>query len=741
MEDDASRVTASAGAASPSHVRNAYVVLAVFVTIVVAVAAYADGWRIDNRVESWAASTGEERAFVLLNERFGGDAHVLVRVAAEERVLPGAAEDFVDGLGATLATLPAVRSVFDPAHVPLSGAGSFSERLSRLRQSPLEHALDAVGEHDEPFRMDLILALEPGAAPEALAALADGLAEQRARSKASGIELRAAGHPLVSAGLDVESRRVDTVFAPLLVVIALGVTALLLRSVPLAVAALLPAMLTSAAVRAALRALGIDANMILVAAAPLVLVVTVASTLHLVLRVREERRRSGVPEAARLALCTTFGPALWAAATTAVGFGVFAVSEVRPVRQLGLAVAVAVTVAVPLVYRALPKVYAALSRPLARTSSVRSGARWRGLAVAAARHRWFILPVTATVLLGGVLAPRFMPVSTDALDYFPQGHPVREEFLELERGGATLSTVELLYRGTSDGSLDGEIATRIGERAAAIPGVRGVFGPADVRASIRATLGFDPTLAAAPILEAAQRSAARIDAAGEYGRITVRLKKSGLDHVLEVARGLEQLGASMVDGGSVSEVAVASTLIRLGALHDALVQTLAASLGLTALVVCIAFGVTLRDQRARMAALLANALPVALALSAAYTLGFGLDAATVMVASVVMGIAVDTTFHLLSGAAGKRESVFGERRVFLRSVERVGPAAFLGAVVLAAGFGALALADFQPTARFGVLTAIGIGAAFVADMVLVPAVLLAPRGGDARPAAHRKRDA
>ena len=133
MEDDASRVTASAGAASPSHVRNAYVVLAVFVTIVVAVAAYADGWRIDNRVESWAASTGEERAFVLLNERFGGDAHVLVRVAAEERVLPGAAEDFVDGLGATHATLPAVRSVFDPAHVPLSGSRAYDSRHSSTR--------------------------------------------------------------------------------------------------------------------------------------------------------------------------------------------------------------------------------------------------------------------------------------------------------------------------------------------------------------------------------------------------------------------------------------------------------------------------------------------------------------------------------------------------------------------------------------------------------------------------------
>ncbi len=725
MGHDAPRVVTSADAAS--DVRNAYVALAALVALVVAVAAYADGWRIDNRVESWAASTGEERALTLLNERFGGDAMVLVRVAADEIVLPGAAEAFVDQLGASLASLPAVRSVFDPAHVPLSGAGSLSERLSRLRHLPLERALDAVGEDNEPFRMDLVLALEPSAPPEALAALADGLAVERARSKSYGLELRAAGHPLVSAGLDVESRRVDTVFAPLLVVIALSLTAFLLRSIPLAVAALLPAMLTSAAVRAALRALGIDANMILVAAAPLVLVVMVASTLHLVLRVREERGRSDVPNAARLALRTTLGPALWAAATTAVGFGVFAVSAVRPVRQLGLVVAAAVAVAVPLVYLALPTVYAAFARPLTKATPSRAGARWRRLAVAAARRRRLILPFTAVALFAGVMAPRYMPVSTDALDYFPQGHPVREEFLELERGGATLSTVELLYRGTSDGGLDGEIAARLAEGAAAIPGVRGVFGPADVRASIRATLGFDPTLASAPILEAAQKAAARVDAAREYGRITVRLQRSGLDHVLEVARGLEQLGATMVEGGSFSEVAVASTLIRLGALHDALVQTLAASLGLTALVVCIAFGVTLRDRRAQVAALLANALPVALALTAALSLGFGLDAATVMVASVVMGIAVDTTFHLLSGAARKSASAFAARRSFLRSVERVGPPAFLGAVVLAAGFGALALADFQPTARFGILTSIGILAAFVADMVIVPAVLLVRR--------------
>jgi predicted RND superfamily exporter protein len=176
--------------------------------------------------------------------------------------------------------------------------------------------------------------------------------------------------------------------------------------------------------------------------------------------------------------------------------------------------------------------------------------------------------------------------------------------------------------------------------------------------------------------------------------------------------------------GAPEDVRITSSLTRLATLHDALVGTLATSLALTGGVAILAFLLALRGARERCAAILANVLPVALVLVAARLLGFALDAATVMVASVVMGIAVDTTFHLLL-TSRRRATELARRRAILRAFAQVGDAAFASAVVLVAGFGALACADFAPTARFGLASAIGVAVALGADLVVVPAIVLA----------------
>jgi len=702
-----------------------------------------NGWEIDNRVESWANAAGDDAAHDLLVERFGGDAAVLVRVegltlTGPAQVAEFAQEAFLLGLAARIDALAAVRAVFDPLGLPSTGGGGLRARFERALGSPLVQALDGAAD----TRVDYVVVVEPDARSEAQARLAAGIDLLRAEAAELGLQLRAAGHPLVAAGLDAASRRVDLVFGPLLAALALVACATFLRSVPLALVTMLPGILASAGLRAGLRALGIDANMILVAGAPLTFVVLVASTLHLVLRFLRLIEHGTPPvDAATRARTETLGAALFAAATTAVGFGVFGVSTVSAVRHLGLAVGVVVGCAVPLAYWLLPFVLpsalgtkaadarrrAALAAPERRG---RSGLRWRRIAAAAARRRGVVLAVTGVGLVAGALAPRGMHVSTDALDYFPTGHAVREEFLALERDGASLSTLDVLVTRPPGGRFDDAWCVALQRACAALPGVQGTFGPVDVSHELAATPGASPLRAlAAPLeREAAWRAAGRVDAAGEYGRLTVRSSTSDLRSIEALAAQLTELARTQQRlPGAPELVHVTSSLTRLASLQDALVGTLAMSLGLTGGVAILAFLLALRGARERSAAILANVLPVALALLAARALGFALDAATVMVASVVMGIAVDTTFHLLLSVRRRRATDFGQKRAVLRVFAQVGDAAFASAVVLTAGFGALAFADFAPTARFGLASAIGVAVALAADLVVVPAIVLARR--------------
>jgi len=670
-------------------------------------------------------------------------------------------------------------SVLDEVH-------DLASRLARSAATPLVSTLGLV----DPAlpRMDLLLALQVDAGPEehdALAASLDGL---RGEARDLGLRLRAAGHPLIAAGLDAESRRVDQVFGPLLVTIAALACAAFLRSLPLALVTMAPSVIGSLVLRAGLRALGVDANMILVAGAPLVFVLLVAAMLHLTLRfVRRCEAGERPVDAARGARRDTLSAALLAAATTAIGFGAFAASDVQAVRHLGLAVGSVVLVCVPLAYLVVPTALpGAVS--MARVASERRRAprfiRWRRLAVAAGRARGPVLVCAALGLVLGALAPLGMPVSTDALDYFPAHHTVRKEFLALEAEGAPLSSVDVFYRVPPRSQPDDDWAAALRARIEVLPDVAGTFGAADIRRHIAARLGADSTasgrsltgsLAANLLVPAALRRAGRVDEAGEWARLTVRASGSDFATIdrlttalkAEARRAEATLGSPTMPAatsgsptmpaatsgsptmpaatsgsplvpaaGAPREVLVVSSLARLSDLQDALAGTLASSLGLTVCVVLLVFAVVLRGARERWAALIANLLPVALALLTVRALGYALDAATVMVASVVMGVAVDTTFHLLSASRAERQGAFARRRAVLVGVDKVGDAAFASALVLGLGFASLGLADFAPTARFGIACAIGVSAAYGAYLVVLPAILL---GGPLRPVGHRRR--
>jgi hypothetical protein len=63
------------------------------------------------------------------------------------------------------------------------------------------------------------------------------------------------------------------------------------------------------------------------------------------------------------------------------------------------------------------------------------------------------------------------------------------------------------------------------------------------------------------------------------------------------------------------------------------------------------------------------------------------------------------------------------------ALARSGKALVFTALVLALGFATLSLSEFRPTARFGELTALTIGVALLAELLLLPALVhvLAPR--------------
>lgn len=694
-----------------NRLRIAWFVLVATVACAALLGAYGRAWPSDNRVQTWTRHGGADPAYTTLVERFGGDEAVLVRcdgfAAGDERALAWLVE-----LGPRLALLPAVLEVADPLHLPGPPLDS-EDPLGAVSERPLVRSLDLVAL--DPPRVDFVLAIDASALEPVRAVLAAEIARIETEASASGVRARAAGHPLVASALDAQSRRVDEVFGPLLALAAFVAAAVALRSLPLALVALLPAVIGSLGVRAALRAADWPSNLILVASGPLVFVIVLATVFHVVVGFRR-RFAAGIEQrnAAFETLRDVAGGAFFATVTTAIGFGVFLTSSIEAVQRLGIAVALAVLVCVPLGLVLATLLLAGL--PLRRPRAAREHARaWRKLPLRAARARWTVIAVGIVIIAAGAAAPAFLRRSTNGLEFFDRDHPLRTTFEAIEREGGSLSSLDVLV--TVDEAMKPLEIARAGLASdlASVDGVRGVFGPEAVSDEVSASAG--PM--AALVLPTALQTAKRFDPATHTYRWTVRFESGGAEHFDAIAAALEARARACTQLTAARSIDVTGTMLRVLGMQKSLTGTLVSSMALNLAATVLLFLLVVRSARELAAAVGANLVPVAASLAAAWALGFALDAATVMVSSVVLGLAVDNTFHLLL-AAGRTRARNSPRSV-ARAYQHVGPPALLASLSLALGFSMLTFSGFAPTSRFGGLTALGMLAASYGALLFLPA--------------------
>ena len=121
----------------------------------------------------------------------------------------------------------------------------------------------------------------------------------------------------------------------------------------------------------------------------------------------------------------------------------------------------------------------------------------------------------------------------------------------------------------------------------------------------------------------------------------------------------------------------------------------------------------------------ANGLPILMIFIVMGAAGIHLDMGTMMVASVAAGIAVDDTIHFFHHYKAQRNLGRNPDTAIIAAYERAGRAITLTTVILVAQFGILGFSDFAPSRNFGLLVAIGLASAWIFDMLVLPAAIVA----------------
>lgn len=123
-------------------------------------------------------------------------------------------------------------------------------------------------------------------------------------------------------------------------------------------------------------------------------------------------------------------------------------------------------------------------------------------------------------------------------------------------------------------------------------------------------------------------------------------------------------------------------------------------------------------------ALLPNILPVAMVLAVMYLCGIALDMFTMLIGSIAIGLIVDDSIHLLYSFKQYYRQRQNTMQAMTDSLLSTGRALASTTLVLCFAFLIYCLSSLTNLTAFGFLTALCIALALVADLLLLPAILL-----------------
>ena len=602
----------------------------------------------------------------------------------------------------------------------------------RLLASPLVRDLALVGDGGETLSVVAGLA---GDTPSS--AVVPALEQTLAARQAAGRRLDLLGLPVLEHALDRSSREVGVLFFPLLGAVVVLLLLSTLRTVGEIAAGLLYVAFCLGTLLGAFGWLGGTLNLVLVVLPPILFVVTLATAVHLLVRCRD-LRDEGHPhrEAVRLALAQKGRAVFWTGATTCVGFASLASAPVAPVRTLGLTAAVGIAWATMAAFTLLPSLLVLFEPGPHRHGRRSFEAAARRLAFTAARssvhHRRGVLAATALVALAGATGLPRLTVASNALEYLPAETPLRRAVEHAGRRGMPSASIDLLLVPRDGSRLDSGAAmgrlVELGRELRRVDGVLSVASAGSLLEEARLTSpGLPPGTGDALRLQAlagdprSRAFLARFVAPeGELARLTLGVRLAGypeLDRLLE--RVHRQVAATWPD---VTVHATGEYPLLLET-QRSLLATLGSSAAISLALIAGIFLFLLRSLRLSLVALVPNVLPVLLAFGGLGWVRLPLDIATVMVAAVVLGLAVDDTIHALVGARTRASSQANGEPPIVVAVAANGPAYTLTALLLAAGFGVCAASGFAPTARFGMLASLATFLVWIGALWLLPALV------------------
>lgn len=138
--------------------------------------------------------------------------------------------------------------------------------------------------------------------------------------------------------------------------------------------------------------------------------------------------------------------------------------------------------------------------------------------------------------------------------------------------------------------------------------------------------------------------------------------------------------------------------------------------------------IIVRSIRSGLILMIPNVLPVALVFGGMGWLGIKLDVASILTASVALGIAVDDTLHFMSWFLRGRQAGDSPSKAVASAVHACARPMIQTTVISSGAMLPFFFSDFLPTSKFALLMILILNGAIIGDLILLPALLQSQLG-------------
>lgn len=566
--------------------------------------------------------------------------------------------------------------------------------------------------------------------------------------ESTGNKLRYSGLPYIRVTVGEMIKFEMFLFVALAVLVTTIILLILFRSLKIVAISMLVVGIAVVWSLGSITLFGYELTLLTGVVPPLLIIIGVPNCIYLINKFHHEFYHHGNRAKALYRVIIRIGSATFLTnLTTAAGFATFIVTKTQILKEFGVIASINVIgiffislIMIPVIFSFMPK---PKERHLKHLSSSGFKTAITRIVFTTLYKRKIVFVVALSFVAVGIFGISLIKAKGYMVDDVPRNHPVQKDLKFFETNFTGVMPLEIIYdSGKPNAYLNAATFTKVDMLQERLKKHEELSKPLSIveasKFARQAYFNGNETHYKLPgaferafILSYLPKSigvsdmfAKMVDSTGQYVRLMYNVADVGSVRMTELFDSI-RCDVDSVFQEQSSQVMIAGASVVYSKGIDYLIHSLFASLALAVIVISLTIAWLFRKFKMVVFAVSVNMIPLILTGAAMGFLGINLKPSTVIVFSIAFGIAVDNSIHFLSKYRQElRRTNKNTKESVIYAIRETGISMIYTSIVLFFGFGVFAASKFGGTQSLGLLVAITLLFAVLANLFILPSVLL-----------------